>query len=395
MKSTLREYELLLAEAARLHEKYAAARQEQFNVFTVLRSPADEVNLHSRFLSALLDHRKTPDAKRQNLTDFVCSVIKLKAFEAELAEVRRESDDIDILINDRNRAVVIENKIWAADQHRQLERYHQQVQDEGYGKVTLVYLSIDGREPTDDSLGHLPRDAVLTVSYGELLPWLERCSERAHDEPALRESLAQYRRLVKQLIGENYSGEHMQELEELLLEKGNLTLAYDLSHALLGAKVRVLRKLFSELESELDRKLSGLTKDGRWSITSPGQLEKYVRGEKGSLYWGLSYAYRENVHLAVELGHEVYYGVSCPKEHDAERRRVEDVLGKKNETAMWPWLCYPTTRLRLRDQTNDFIRFADDRFRKEYIRSISDELDQVREKLSRNGLSAASSLTET
>ena len=393
MKGTLCEYELLLAGAARLHEKYAAAHGERFNLFTILRSPADEVNLHSRFLSALLDHRKTPDAQRQNLADFVCSILKLEGFNAEVAEVRRESDDIDILIKDRNRAVVIENKIWAADQHKQLERYHRQIRQQGYQEIKLVYLSADGHEPTDDSLGCLPREGVLTVPYRDLLPWLERCSERAHEEPALRESLAQYRRLVKQLTREDYDGEHMRELEELLLEKDNLKLANDLSHALLGAKACVLQKLWCELESELDQKLGGLTKDTDLSSTSLDQIKRYVRRDRGSLYWGLYYTYRENVHLAVETGDEIYYGVRCPKD-DPERSRIEDVLGNKNKTDRWPWLSYPDRRLRLRSDTDAVIQLVDDRCREKYVKSISGKMHRLREKL-RRGLPATSGQTAT
>ena len=41
----------LLKEAARLYEKHEAGRPEPFNVFSVLRSESDEVNLHSRFPS--------------------------------------------------------------------------------------------------------------------------------------------------------------------------------------------------------------------------------------------------------------------------------------------------------------------------------------------------------
>ena len=40
-------FRLLLAKAARLFERHEAGRRERFNVFSVLRSEHDEVNLHS------------------------------------------------------------------------------------------------------------------------------------------------------------------------------------------------------------------------------------------------------------------------------------------------------------------------------------------------------------
>ena len=63
-------FRLLLEKAARLHDRYEAGRREPFNVFSVLRSEHDEVNLHSRFLAALLDHRQSPGQCRENLADF-------------------------------------------------------------------------------------------------------------------------------------------------------------------------------------------------------------------------------------------------------------------------------------------------------------------------------------
>ena len=64
-------FRLLLEKAARLHDRHETGRREGFNVFTVLRSEHDEVNLHSRFLAAVLDHRQSPGESRENLKDFL------------------------------------------------------------------------------------------------------------------------------------------------------------------------------------------------------------------------------------------------------------------------------------------------------------------------------------
>ena len=110
---------------ARLHEKYVASNLEPFNIFSVLRSQGDEVNLHSRFLAALLDHRKPNEEKRSNLEAFVNSVAKVEGFDQHGVLVEREQFNIDILITDaKGQAVIIENKIWAGDQPEQLQRYH-------------------------------------------------------------------------------------------------------------------------------------------------------------------------------------------------------------------------------------------------------------------------------
>ena len=124
MQGAIDKHRLLLLEAARLYEKHEAGRREPFNVFSALRTEHDEVNLHSRFLHALLDYRKTLDAPRENLADFLHWIYKDEKANNKpdicpsSATVERERDDVDILIRDPScmHAVVIENKIWARDQ---------------------------------------------------------------------------------------------------------------------------------------------------------------------------------------------------------------------------------------------------------------------------------------
>lgn len=265
------DHERLLAEAARLHERYQAARPEQFNVFSVLRRPGDEVHLHSRFLAALLDHRQGPDSERLNLADFLFSVVKCDPLDATTTRVQREFSNIDILVKDSTRAIVIENKIWAGDQHKQLERYYEEMRGRGYedSRIGLFYLTLDGHEPSDDSLGDIKGKKMVTcLSYRQLQPWLKRCGQRAHEEPALRESIAMYGRLVRKLTGDDYDGAHMRELKELLLKDQNLLPADELARASIRAKAHLLYEFWRDLDDQLHPVVGGLQKDPDRSKTS-------------------------------------------------------------------------------------------------------------------------------
>ena len=104
--------ELLLKDAAILYERSGAGRPEPFNVFTVLRRESEEVNLHSRFLAALLRHPGEEGAA--NLRDFMGEFApeSLRDFAPKGVKVERERHRIDILItNDHGQALAIENKI--------------------------------------------------------------------------------------------------------------------------------------------------------------------------------------------------------------------------------------------------------------------------------------------
>ena len=73
-------YRFLLKDIALLNEKHNARRSEPLNVFSVLRSESDEVNLHSRFLAALLDHKLPHNDERANLKEFLKKVARVDDF---------------------------------------------------------------------------------------------------------------------------------------------------------------------------------------------------------------------------------------------------------------------------------------------------------------------------
>ena len=100
----LEEYRWLLERASLIAAKYDVGGPDAFNVFTVLRGESDEANLHSRFLAALLDHRKSRDIHRRNLEDFLVQVACINGFGLTGAVVEREAvlkegGRIDLLIS--------------------------------------------------------------------------------------------------------------------------------------------------------------------------------------------------------------------------------------------------------------------------------------------------------
>ncbi|WP_404471045.1 PD-(D/E)XK nuclease family protein [Vreelandella venusta] len=67
-----------------------------------------------------------------------------------------EQQRIDILVtNTKRQAILIENKLFAADQENQLVTYYQSLRTQGYREVRVVFLSLDERPPASHSLGHL------------------------------------------------------------------------------------------------------------------------------------------------------------------------------------------------------------------------------------------------
>ena len=372
-------YRLLLEKAGRLYERHEAGRRETFNVFSVLRSEHDEVNLHSRFLAALLDYRKSHDGPRENLADFLRSV-DVRDFEQNHATVERESGNIDILIRDRasKQAVVIENKIWAGDQPRQLQRYAEQLKEEGHDAPHLLYLTLDGRDPSEDSAGDLKYDCI---SYKEHISrWLGRCQKRAYDEPALRESVAQYARLIGKLTGTDFSEAYMSDLKKLCLEDNNLVLVHDLNEAMVRARIELLQKLWQEIDCALKKEIPDLTSKNQPEGDFKERIEEFVTRRRSYKWHGLYYRFSPFAVLGLVVGDSIRFGVCCysqEQEHKDESKRKEEynklkeALGGDRSDEWWPWFRQPPTDLNLKYPTREhFELLANDDARREYASEV-------------------------
>ena len=368
-------YQLLLAQAARLYERYEAGRRAPFNVFSVLRSASDEVNLHSRFLHALLNHRKSGEEARENLKDFL-EHVGIEDFEECGATVERERDNIDILITDadKKKAVVIENKIWAEDRSEQLQRYHKKLKKKRYSDIYLLYLTPYGREPSKESVGDLPYEAI---SYRDHLPpWLKRCQQRACDEPELRESVAQYLQLIQKLTGTDLKGEYMNELRDLCLQDNNLVLAHDLHEGMIEAKASLLKNLWDEIEDALEE-LNLPAKDNKLSNTSLETIKSFVRNSRrhGLYYDGEVKEARLGVE--VESGC-IFFGVRCHRDKN-ERNKLDQMLKDLPgglSSKWWPWYQWAHGELNLRNK-EALKLLSDEESRQDYAQNIAKDLGQV------------------
>lgn len=198
------------------------AKEDPFNVFRLLRRETDEVNLHSRFLAELLNPDGSHKCGNRFLELFLqqCGITS-DEFNLDTARTLRESNNIDILLHTNHEAIIIENKIWAGDQNRQLERYATVVDNKRL-KYRILYLTLNGHPPTDQSVGKLAKRAdfdtlIICISYAQQIQsWLLECIKEAALRPPLRETLVQYLSLVKSLTGNTMSESEKQSVLQLM-----------------------------------------------------------------------------------------------------------------------------------------------------------------------------------
>tara|TARA_R100001463_G_scaffold15928_16_gene41406 strand:- start:217 stop:1341 length:1125 start_codon:yes stop_codon:yes gene_type:complete len=231
---------------------------------------------------------------------------------------------VDLIIEYQGHAIVIENKLYAADQEAQLSRY-QQVLDELIcpESGSLYYLTIDGSEPSDVSCAapeglqgdHRAPDYHCISYRSDILGWLvELISEVSEDNSRVRVSLEQYLEIVMEVTGMHSRKDAMEELDQTgLMEHiqqnpedtavlARLTRSVHFLHAkLLEGLVNAVQE---GLKSELS--LEPVENVARKDRLDWGVYEAWARGKtaKGTLLFrvqGISEPALRSVHLVIGL----------------------------------------------------------------------------------------------
>lgn len=242
----------LLAQAALLKDRFdalASASGERFNIFTILNRETDEVQTHSAIIADLLNPVGLHGQGAVFARLFLDSLNINPDGDLRHARVHAEFDSgehgrIDILLETNELCVVIENKITAYDQRKQLEGYHRYATTRFTDdRVTVLCLTLDGSDPNDYSRGCLPVEKVTCISYEpDIIEWLDACIKEVARIPQIRELIVQYQSLLRKLTG-TLDGNLTMPLEKVLKgQQGdtyNFELVPDLNDALTSMRFEV------------------------------------------------------------------------------------------------------------------------------------------------------------
>ena len=245
MENDIEKYKNDLKELLENHKRQNP-QEEQFNVFTTLRKESDEVYLHSRFISSILDPEGNHRLGDEPLKYFL-EIIGNKKFNlTKKTEVIPNSKDwterkeIDIFIGNlklegenEKCAIIIENKIYATDGDRQLERYFDKVTKKfGYksSNIEVYYLTLDGHKPSQGSIGNINVEDIHCIKYiAEIKTWLLEVYKTSGASNFLKSAIEQYLALVTKLTCDvDYNKEltdfvckNWENTREIVLNKDN------------------------------------------------------------------------------------------------------------------------------------------------------------------------------
>jgi hypothetical protein len=106
---------------------------------------------------------------------------------------------------------MIENKIYAEEQSNQLLRYRN-----AFPEGVLLYLTLKGEKSKLESSKNVN---YISTSYElHIIKWLDKCHTITLDNPVIRETIKQYKNLIKKLTHQNMNSEMKREIFELISE---------------------------------------------------------------------------------------------------------------------------------------------------------------------------------
>ena len=370
----------LLKEINLIRERYFALNEEKehFNIFTTLRDQSEEVTLHSRFISSILDPHGLHGMGRFPL-DLFLNVLDSKltftnaVFVMPNHENWTEYHKIDILIRDNSNrsAIIVENKIYASDSNHvdrgQLEGYYQLIQKEGIPaeNIEVYYLTLDRHEPSEESLntnGRSPDllDKVRCIDYAtEIKSWMTEVAKEAFNKPFVRESVNQYINLISNMTGDVEVKERLDLLALIGKNEDNLystrLLLENYKHVCWHALDYFNNEFIAALENAKLKVVHSPSTDDITNLIHGGPKQRNI------LFY---YAFEDKDGLVWQLQSEnnvkgFYLGVSkalIPSMSNDMKAKCKEYAKSKGYESEKTWLCwfyisdsYPCPRLYLWD----------------------------------------------
>lgn len=242
---------------------------ENYNLFSILNIERYELK-HSALIANLLDPKGSHGCGDAFLRAFFEIALKERAYPFEDCTHLHSYTEyytgpiagdtggrIDILVTSSDYGLIIENKIYAGDQDKQLTRY------DNYGKeifgadgYLLVYLTLYGYDASKESTATKSAEEVgyLRLSYAEdILRWLEQCVQLADNKPLVRESLNQYIRTIKQLTYQDMNQENIQKIIDLAVDHPEVVATLSSNRDAIAQGIRK-KYIFAELKKYADQK---------------------------------------------------------------------------------------------------------------------------------------------
>lgn len=200
----------VILQQEKVKKEESLKRGERFNMFSTLGVAHYEVT-HSAIIASFLNPKESHGQGDKFLRIFLNTIgdrIMPDTSNASIyTEYSMDEGRIDILIEDNlGHGIIIENKIYADDQDKQLIRYNSFAHNKyGFGNYSIYYLTLYGKEARKESAKEVEYNCISYSNSKDIsiLKWLDDCIKESATTPLIRETLIQYRNHIKQLTNQD------------------------------------------------------------------------------------------------------------------------------------------------------------------------------------------------
>lgn len=303
-----------------------------FNLIRLLGAETDEVKI-CRLLYELLSPKGSHSQGRKFLRLFYSMVLGKNFSEEVIASswVYREKSirnrrRIDLFIEAGAYKFPIEVKIYADDQKDQCKDYFQYAKAPNGEEPTMYYLTLDGHQPSDYSIGPANFIHVVPLSFAEdIIAWLDACAKEVPDTVRLRESISQIKQIIEEICGIMSDEEQDGIVSVLKKSYDNFQSAAKIPDAIKRLKDGLLIKIFSEIDEKVQQATHQTRLDNKYDYT---QRVSSFYGSTGQNPPGISYLYKGlqndiQIWVRAEISKKGLWVTYCHVKVDADKRPAE------------------------------------------------------------------------
>jgi len=311
-------------EDSNVEDIYKSIGDESPNIFKILRVANTEIR-HSNFLSWLLDPNENHNLKEVVLNKFLQEIINSSdSFDESVTiddigiknvEIRREWENIDLLIILDEYVLCIENKIFSGEHSDQLTRYKNIVETNFPDKSQIyVYLNPFGYSSFGES------DVYLPISYQVIIDILENLNLDEIDM-TVKSFIEQYLLTLKRdIMGIDENAELAQEIYKKHKE------LFDYIYEIKPDGVQNINTYIQDVLKSKGFKLGSVSKS--YIRFFPTEMEEFIHFNKSPNGWNKGETFVFEISLYNKNQIRISLGMSDAGDEGYDREKLNQILQK-------------------------------------------------------------------
>jgi len=353
---------------------------ESPNIFKILRVSNAEIR-HSNFLSWLLDPTANHKLNDSVLSKFLQEIINssdnfdesitVEDIGIKNVEIRREWENIDLLIILDEYVLCIENKIFSGEHSDQLTRYKNIVETNFPDKSQIyVYLNPFGYSSFGESNVYLP------ISYQVIIDILENLNLDETDM-TVKSFIEQYLLILKRdIMGIDENAELAQEIYKKHKE------LFDYIYEIKPDGVQNINTYIQDVLKSKGFKLGSVSKS--YIRFFPTEMEQFIHFNKSPNGWNKGETFVFEISLYNKNQIRISLGMSDAGDEGYDREKLNEILqkldpegGKNKRWKHYLLQSFPYELNQFYEKTEEEIKSDFEKILEEYRRNINSLIDHL------------------